>query len=51
VAGPAFSQEAQMDDLQCYVRGFHTKHVADVHKLAEVGDLFNDTRSVLCTLR
>jgi hypothetical protein len=27
-----------MDDLQCFVRGFHTKHVADVQKLAEVGD-------------
>jgi hypothetical protein len=37
-----------MDDLQCFVRGFHTKHVADVQKLAEVGDLF--MRSVLCTV-
>jgi hypothetical protein len=25
-----------MDDLQCFVRKFHTKHVADVQKLAEV---------------
>jgi hypothetical protein len=25
-----------MDDLQCIVRGFHTKHVADVQKLADV---------------
>jgi hypothetical protein len=35
-----FSQAAQMDDLQCFVRGFHTKHVADVQKLAKVGDFF-----------
>jgi hypothetical protein len=27
-----------MADLQYFVRGFHTKHAADVQKLAEVGD-------------
>jgi hypothetical protein len=26
----SLSQAAQMNDLQCFVRGFHTKHVADV---------------------
>jgi hypothetical protein len=26
-----------MDDLQCFVWGFHIKHVADIQKLAEVG--------------
>jgi hypothetical protein len=29
-----------MDDLKYFVLEFHTKHVADVQKLAEVGDLF-----------
>jgi hypothetical protein len=37
-----------MDDLQCFVRGFHTKHVADIQKLAEVVDLFIVKSSVLC---
>jgi hypothetical protein len=32
-----------MDNLQCFVRVIHTKHVADV---AEVGDLFIIMRSV-----
>jgi hypothetical protein len=45
-----FSQAAQMDDLQCFVRGFHTNHIADVQKLAEVGDLFIVMRSVLCVV-
>jgi hypothetical protein len=41
VAGHSWlDQPAQMDDLHCFVRGFHTKHVADVQKLAEIGDVF-----------
>jgi hypothetical protein len=40
-----------MDGLQCFVWGFHIKHVADVQKLAKVGDLFIVMRSVLCTVR
>jgi phosphoribosylaminoimidazole (AIR) synthetase len=34
-----------MDDLQCFVRGFHTKLVVDVQKLTEVGDLIIVMRS------
>jgi hypothetical protein len=42
-------QPAQMDDLQCFVRGFHAKHVADAQKLDDaVRDLFIVLRSVLC---
>jgi hypothetical protein len=52
VAGHSWlDQPAQMDDLQRFVWGFHTKHVADVQKLAKVGDLFIVMRSVLCTVR
>jgi hypothetical protein len=42
-----FPRAAQMDDMQCFVRGFHTKYVADIQKLAEVGDLFIVIRSEL----
>jgi hypothetical protein len=33
-----------------FVQGFHTKHVSDVQKLAEVGDLFLVMGSLLCTV-
>jgi hypothetical protein len=44
-------QPAQIDDVQSFVQGFHPKYVADVQKLAEVGDLFIFMRSVLCIVR
>jgi hypothetical protein len=40
-----------MDDLQCFVRGFHTNDVAGVQKLAKVGNLSIVMRSVLCKVR
>jgi hypothetical protein len=37
----------QMDNLHWFFRGFHTKRVAGVQKLCEVGDSLTVMRSVL----
>jgi hypothetical protein len=39
----------QMYDLHWFFCGFHTKRVAGIQKLSEVGDLLTVMRSVLCT--
>jgi hypothetical protein len=44
-----FTADHQMDDLHWFFRGFHTKRVAGIQKLSDVGDSLIVMRSVLCT--
>jgi hypothetical protein len=41
---------AQTDDLHCFFSGISYRHVADVQKRPEGGDLLTVVRSMLCTV-
>jgi hypothetical protein len=48
IQGSTLFTADQMDDLYWFFCGFHTKRVAGVHKLSEVGDSLTVMHPVLC---